>query len=244
MGRGDNAEADHRPGSSDKCVQGERGWIAGLRLSMGPMSRRQGDLRSPLLGSWANRRHKRPRRIRDPVRHADRFGVEDAVTPRTSRRPPSDARGRRDRRDEERCAATGEPTRRPPRSAPFCPGSVRLHRRRCAGAPVSDSLGGPPSTAFGVATFYHYFRLKPQGEHHLRRVHGGRPATSTGPTEDPGRDSDRFRSGAGSDDRRWPALAPDGPLFRLVWPCAPRAIVDGDQGRVDARQLVMRLGQL
>jgi bidirectional [NiFe] hydrogenase diaphorase subunit len=30
---------------------------------------------------------------------------------------------------------------------------------------VSDSLAVPPSTAFGVATFYHYFRLKPQGEH-------------------------------------------------------------------------------
>ena len=30
---------------------------------------------------------------------------------------------------------------------------------------VSDSLAVPPSTVFGVATFYHYFTLKPQGEH-------------------------------------------------------------------------------
>ena len=30
---------------------------------------------------------------------------------------------------------------------------------------VSDSLSVPPSKVFGVATFYHYFNLKPQGEH-------------------------------------------------------------------------------
>lgn len=30
---------------------------------------------------------------------------------------------------------------------------------------VSASLGVPPSRAYGVATFYHFFSLKPQGEH-------------------------------------------------------------------------------
>ena len=30
---------------------------------------------------------------------------------------------------------------------------------------VGDSLGVPPSRTFGVATFYSYFTLKPQGEH-------------------------------------------------------------------------------
>jgi bidirectional [NiFe] hydrogenase diaphorase subunit len=30
---------------------------------------------------------------------------------------------------------------------------------------VSESLGVPPSRVFGVATFYSYFTLKPQGEH-------------------------------------------------------------------------------
>ena len=30
---------------------------------------------------------------------------------------------------------------------------------------VGASLAVPPSTVFGVATFYHYFTLKPQGEH-------------------------------------------------------------------------------
>lgn len=30
---------------------------------------------------------------------------------------------------------------------------------------VGDALGVPPSRAYGVATFYSYFTLKPQGEH-------------------------------------------------------------------------------
>lgn len=30
---------------------------------------------------------------------------------------------------------------------------------------VSHLLGVPTSTVYGVATFYHYFRLKPQGKH-------------------------------------------------------------------------------
>ncbi len=30
---------------------------------------------------------------------------------------------------------------------------------------VGDTLKVPPSTTYGVATFYHYFTLKPQGEH-------------------------------------------------------------------------------
>jgi bidirectional [NiFe] hydrogenase diaphorase subunit len=30
---------------------------------------------------------------------------------------------------------------------------------------VSDCLAVPPSTVFGVATFYHYFKLSPQGAH-------------------------------------------------------------------------------
>ena len=30
---------------------------------------------------------------------------------------------------------------------------------------VGESLSVPPSKVFGVATFYHYFRLKPQGDH-------------------------------------------------------------------------------
>ncbi len=30
---------------------------------------------------------------------------------------------------------------------------------------IGDSLSVPPSTVFGVATFYHYFTLEPRGEH-------------------------------------------------------------------------------
>ncbi|HUG48526.1 MAG TPA: NAD(P)H-dependent oxidoreductase subunit E [Candidatus Limnocylindria bacterium] len=30
---------------------------------------------------------------------------------------------------------------------------------------ISQTLSVPPSTAFGVATFYHYFNLLPKGEH-------------------------------------------------------------------------------
>ena len=30
---------------------------------------------------------------------------------------------------------------------------------------VSTNLGVPPSRVYGVATFYHYFTMKPQGEH-------------------------------------------------------------------------------
>jgi len=30
---------------------------------------------------------------------------------------------------------------------------------------ISDTLAVPPSTTFGVATFYHYFTLKQRGEH-------------------------------------------------------------------------------
>ena len=30
---------------------------------------------------------------------------------------------------------------------------------------IGDTLSVPPSTVFGVATFYHYFRLEAPGEH-------------------------------------------------------------------------------
>ena len=37
---------------------------------------------------------------------------------------------------------------------------------------VSHKLKLPPSRVYGVATFYHFFTLKPQGRAHLRRLHG------------------------------------------------------------------------
>ncbi len=37
---------------------------------------------------------------------------------------------------------------------------------------MGDTLGVPHSRVFGVATFYSFFTLKPQGRAHLRRLHG------------------------------------------------------------------------
>ncbi len=39
------------------------------------------------------------------------------------------------------------------------------HIDRAALRFIGERLGVPPSTVFGVATFYHYFKLEPQGAH-------------------------------------------------------------------------------
>jgi bidirectional [NiFe] hydrogenase diaphorase subunit len=107
---------------------------------------------------------------------------------------------------------------------------------------VSDSLAVPPSTAFGVATFYHYFRLKPQGEHTCV-VCTGTACYINGATEILAAIRTAF-------DLVPDQTTADGKLSLLTGRCfgscglAPAAIVDGDQGRVDARQLVTRLEQL
>ena len=51
------------------------------------------------------------------------------------------------------------------RGAPRRPGGVRLPRRRTRCDYVGDTLGVPHSRVYGVATFYSFFTLKPQGEH-------------------------------------------------------------------------------
>ena len=107
---------------------------------------------------------------------------------------------------------------------------------------VSDSLAVPPSTAFGVATFYHYFRLKPQGEHTCV-VCTGTACYINGATEILAAIRMAF-------DLVPDQTTADGKLSLLTGRCfgscglAPAAIVDGDQGRVDAGQLVTRLEQL
>lgn len=105
---------------------------------------------------------------------------------------------------------------------------------------VGDTLGVPHSRVYGVATFYSYFTLKPQGEHtcvvctgtacyingakqilaSLERELGVRPKETTA----------------------------DGKVSVLTARClgacslAPAAIVDGDvQGKVDPGELVARL---
>ena len=101
---------------------------------------------------------------------------------------------------------------------------------------VSDSLAVPPSTVFGVATFYHYFTLKPPASTPASCAPGP-PATSTA------RPRSWRRSGAASASsrRRRPPTARLSLLTaRCLGACslAPAAIVDGEvDGRVDARRV-------
>ena len=108
---------------------------------------------------------------------------------------------------------------------------------------ISDSLAVPPSKVFGVATFYHYFTLKPRGEHTCV-VCTGTACYINGAMELLA----SIRAGLGVNPHETTA---DGRLSLLTGRCfgscslAPAAIVDGEvQGRVDARELVERLQTL
>ena len=108
---------------------------------------------------------------------------------------------------------------------------------------ISASLSVPPSTVFGVATFYHYFRLAPQGRH-AAVVCTGTACYIDGSTE------------LLEVIRRELGVAPAGTtedgslsLFtaRCIGACslAPATIVDGQvEGRVDPQQFVARLRHL
>ncbi|MEX1168965.1 MAG: NAD(P)H-dependent oxidoreductase subunit E [Chloroflexota bacterium] len=108
---------------------------------------------------------------------------------------------------------------------------------------VGDSLGVPPSTVFGVATFYHYFHLKPQGEHTCV-VCTGTACYINGATEILA----TLQAGLGLEPHETTA---DGKISLLTGRCfgscslAPAAIVDGQvKDRVDARDLLAQLGRL
>ena len=108
---------------------------------------------------------------------------------------------------------------------------------------ISDSLAVPPSKVFGVATFYHYFTLKPRGEHTCV-VCTGTACYINGAMELLA----SIRAGLGVKPHE---TTVDGRLSLLTGRCfgscslAPAAIVDGEvQGRVDARELVERLQTL
>ena len=108
---------------------------------------------------------------------------------------------------------------------------------------ISDSLAVPPSKVFGVATFYHYFTLKPRGEHTCV-VCTGTACYINGAMELLA----SIRAGLGVKPHETTA---DGRLSLLTGRCfgscslAPAAIVDGEVlGRVDARELVERLQTL
>jgi bidirectional [NiFe] hydrogenase diaphorase subunit len=108
---------------------------------------------------------------------------------------------------------------------------------------VSESLSVPPSRVYGVATFYHYFTLKPQGEHTCV-VCTGTACYINGAAEILA----SIRSGLGVKPRETTA---DGKVSLLTARClgacslAPAAIVDGEvEGRVDAARFVKRLEAL
>jgi len=108
---------------------------------------------------------------------------------------------------------------------------------------IGETLGLPPSKVFGVATFYHYFRLKPVGEH-LCVVCTGTACYIDGAMEV--LEQIRTRLGVGPRE-----TTVDGKLSLLTGRCfgscslAPAAIVDGEvQGHVVPAELAGRLERL
>lgn len=108
---------------------------------------------------------------------------------------------------------------------------------------IGESLSVPPSKVFGVATFYHYFTLKPRGEHTCV-VCTGTACYINGALE-------MLASIRDALDVNPDETTADGKLSLLTGRCfgscslAPAAIVDGTvEGRVDAAELVKRLQAL
>ena len=108
---------------------------------------------------------------------------------------------------------------------------------------ISDTLTVPPSTTFGVATFYHYFTLKPRGEHTCV-VCTGTACYINGALE-------MLASIGAALEVKPKETTADGRLSLLTGRCfgscslAPAAIVDGEvQGHVDADGLIKRLQAL
>ena len=86
---------------------------------------------------------------------------------------------------------------------------------------IGDTLGVPHSRVYGVATFYSFFTLKPQGEHTCvvctgnRLLHQRRQG-------DPGRPRPPARHQAPRDHGRRQGLAPHRALHRRLQPGAGR----------------------
>jgi bidirectional [NiFe] hydrogenase diaphorase subunit len=108
---------------------------------------------------------------------------------------------------------------------------------------VADRLGVPPSRVYGVATFYHYFSMKPQGEHTC--------AVCTG-TACYIKDSPALLRAIEADLGVAPGeTTADGKLSLLTARClgtcglAPAAVLDGQVvGRLQAVDLLGRLHDL
>jgi bidirectional [NiFe] hydrogenase diaphorase subunit len=108
---------------------------------------------------------------------------------------------------------------------------------------VGKSLAVPPSKVFGVATFYHYFTLKPKGEH-TAVICTGTACYINGAGE--------ILSAIGKElGVRPKETTEDGKLSVLTARClgacslAPAAIIDGEvEGRVTPKEFVNRLERL
>ena len=108
---------------------------------------------------------------------------------------------------------------------------------------VGESLSVPPSKVFGVATFYHYFRLKPQGDHTCV-VCTGTACYIDGAL-------DILAAIKAKLDVEPHGITTDGKLSLLTGRCfgscslAPAVIVDGEVvGRVESNEFVKRLEAL
>ncbi|MEX1172375.1 MAG: NAD(P)H-dependent oxidoreductase subunit E [Chloroflexota bacterium] len=108
---------------------------------------------------------------------------------------------------------------------------------------VSDSLAVPPSTVYGVATFYHYFNLKPQGEHTCV-VCTGTACYINGANEILASIQARFDVAPHETTAGGELSLQTGRCFGSC-SLAPAVIIDGEvEGRVDPREIVARLEAL
>ncbi len=108
---------------------------------------------------------------------------------------------------------------------------------------VGDSLGVPPSRTYGVATFYSYFTLKPQGEHTCVVCTGTACYISGAGTilKRIGADLD-VKPGETTEDRKVSLLT-----ARCLGACslAPAVVIDDNvHGKLDADAVMNRLEQL
>jgi bidirectional [NiFe] hydrogenase diaphorase subunit len=108
---------------------------------------------------------------------------------------------------------------------------------------VAGSLGVPPSRVFGVATFYHYFSMRPQGEHTCVVCTGTACYIKDSPA--------LLRSIEAELGVAPGATTADGKLSLLTARClgtcglAPAAVIDGQVvGRLQGADLLARLRDL
>ena len=105
---------------------------------------------------------------------------------------------------------------------------------------VAKSLRVPVSRVYGVATFYHFFQLKPQGEHSCV-VCTGTACYIKGADNLLKSLEDRYKVAPGetTEDGEWSILT-----ARCVGSCglAPIAVLDGEvEGKIDSEMLLEKM---